>query len=193
MTVPSLSGLSPSIQFIWDLYEEASVGLLDRETKLLAILDSGMALGSDYDRFSYMTKDEVRSFFKDSQDELHAMIVLDLLSAVEGRLRDDFEKRAQDPTRMDPISKDFKVIARSCIRDRKTTPFNLQGLLEVWSIHLPHVKISIEIFKKYWPFRNWLAHGRWTELPFGGHSLPSPNDVKDAIEILLSNFCIPTN
>lgn len=193
MTAPSLSGLSPSIQFIWDLYEEASVGLWDREAKLLAILGSGGVPGSDYYRFLHMTESEIRSFFENSQNELQSMIVLDLLSAAEGRLRNDFENRTQDPGRTDSVSKDFKVIARSCITDRKKKPFNLQGLLEVWSIHFPNVKTSIGIFKEYWPFRNWLAHGRWTELPFGGQSLPPPDDVKDAIEILLSDFRIPTN
>lgn len=87
MTEPSLSGLSPSIQFIWDLYEQASVGLWKAEKELLAILSSGKAPGGDYYIFGNMTEEEVKGFFKRSQDELSAMITLDLFSAAEGRLK----------------------------------------------------------------------------------------------------------
>lgn len=60
-----------------------------------------------------MTVEEIRDFFKRSQEELIAMIILDLLSSAEGRLRDDFERRVQDPTREDGVSIDFKVIANT--------------------------------------------------------------------------------
>ena len=46
MTAPNLSGLTPGIQSIWDLYEEAAIGLWDRESKLLALVAAGHSPGA---------------------------------------------------------------------------------------------------------------------------------------------------
>ncbi|MBF0182561.1 MAG: hypothetical protein HQM03_21300 [Magnetococcales bacterium] len=161
---------------------------------MLAMMRTEQNPGSDYYRFEHMSIEQINEFFEKSQKELSNTITLDLLSAAEGRLRDDFEKRAQDDTRTDSVSKDFKVIAKYCIRDRKRNPLNLRTMLDVWSIHHPNNTGSINRFLKYWPLRNWLAHGRWTPQPsFEGPALPPPDDVKDAIETLLANLGIPTS
>ena len=191
MTVPILSGLTPSISFVWDLYEEASVGLWDREEKLLALVAAGQLPGSEFYRFNYMTVDDIRHFFANAQDELSVLTVFNLLSAAEGHLRDDFEKRVENVGDSTCLSYDFRVIAEHCVRDRKKIPYSLGYLLDIWATYFPQAHQSIALFKSYWPFRNWLAHGRWTDVP-SGCSIPPPDNVKNCVA-MLNDLAIPSS
>ena len=136
-----------------------------------------------------MTTQNIRDFFTNLQAELSALVIMDLLSAAEGRLRDDFEKRVQSNDSSN-ISRNFRVIAEFCVRDRRKQPHPVSRLLAVWAKYVNHAKTSIALFNEYWPYRNWLAHGRWNNFP-GGQSLPPADDFKDSVEMLLSDLSIP--
>jgi hypothetical protein len=189
MSAPFLSELTPSISFIWDLYAETSDGLRNRENKLREIVKAGQSPGGDYYRFMGMSDREIKEFFVKAQQEIDALVVFDLLSAAEGRLRDDFEKRVEDAADISPLTRDFRVIAKHCVRDRKSNPHNLLSLLGVWAAHSTTAS-HIQVFKSYWPFRNWLAHGRWFGLP-EGRGLPPPEYVKNSVTGLLRAIGIP--
>jgi len=182
---PNLSGLNPGIALIWDMFEEASNALSIKEQALLLVASIGEINDLALARFARMSEAEIKVFFKKSKDELSAMTIMNLLSAAEGCIRVDFERRAQSETETDPVSVAFQCIARYCIKNRNSPQLGIKDILMIYLENDPSIKDKLENFEKYWPYRNWLCHGRWAALPFKDEPLPEPQEFMVAITSLL--------
>ncbi len=193
MSTVALSNMTPDISFIWEFYKESSRSLAARRDRIIHSVDQGLPLVPEDLIFQYKTPQEIGKQFEKYQDELSAMTILDLLSAAEGRLRNDFEERSQDNNDTRLVSTTFRTISKYCISNPKKKPLNMWDLLSVWRDHEPSTDSNVKRFYNFfWPYRNWLAHGRWLHPPLSGAPLPPPaEDVKDIVERILNDFNIP--
>jgi hypothetical protein len=108
--------------------------------------------------------------------------MLDLMSATEAALRNDFDQRV-DRKKKDPLSRRFRQL-RKKHGDRVRLD---EHLLEAWSLsvedaddlHRRTVREAIALFRGDINLRNWLAHGRHRR-PKLARQYPSAAEVFEA-------------
>ena len=124
--------------------------------------DSEYALEAFYfelhpgDRFLGYSKEELQEELKERKQVLDRMCSLDLLAAIEARLRIDYLMRCQKKYK-DALSREFRRIYKE-----KENKASLVGdILKHWKRLHPVHKARLDNFQKVLDYRNWLAHGRY--------------------------------
>ncbi|MBF0420570.1 MAG: hypothetical protein HQL78_10450 [Magnetococcales bacterium] len=114
------------------------------------------------------------------------LVVLDLLTALEGHVRADFDGRVRR-RRRDKLSQSYRTIEKSGKFFKGRIPFEM--LFDAWKQHHTTCKIDVGRIKGLWHFRNWLAHGRWWVFKKG--PMPVVSNVKISVEGVLHCLGIP--
>jgi len=129
-------------------------------------IDSEQSLNSFYDfsssstqissKFVGYSKAEFDNELKARKETLDRMCSLEVLSAIEARLKIDYIVRGQNKLR-DEFSKKIREIF-----DKKENRASLvDDILKAWKIEFPEHKTRLDHFGQALDYRNWLAHGRY--------------------------------
>lgn len=107
-------------------------------------------------KFIGYTKDEFANELRNRKETLDRMCSLEILAAIEARIRIDYLVRCQNKKR-DPFSKKLRAIHR-----KKTHKASLiDDIAAAWKQDFPSHKARLDNLGKAIDFRNWLAHGRY--------------------------------
>lgn len=110
------------------------------------------------DEFIGLSLYELEEYFSKLEEELENITSLNLLAAVEAKLRIDYLDRVYN-RKKDKLSREFQNIYK--IKENKASLE--EDILELWKNHFPELKKVISEYKSALKYRNWLAHGRyWT-------------------------------
>ena len=106
--------------------------------------------------FLGMTKREVRAYFQQLQNELETAYIFKIISATEGILRQDFNKRIQLRKPKKEPDKTFKN------KDIKGAVRLKEDILDIWKKKIfEQNQFIISQFYKLLHYRHWIAHGQY--------------------------------
>lgn len=107
-------------------------------------------------KFIGYSKEQLDKELKDRKETLDRMCSLELLTAIEARIRIDYIVRGQNKLR-DDFSKKIREIY-----DKKENRASLvDDILLTWKNEKPSHKARLDNLGKAIDYRNWLAHGRY--------------------------------
>lgn len=125
---------------------------IDSEESLNHYFNSAMVPA----RFIGYTKNELDNELKDRKQTLDRMCSLEVLAAIEARIRIDYLVRCQNKKR-DSFSKKLRAI-----HNKKNNKASLMDdIAMTWKQHFPEHKARLDNLGKAIDYRNWLAHGRY--------------------------------
>lgn len=176
----------PSISLIWDLYVVSRGQVWELRAEVLDYLEGRVEKTDNMDAYRHLQPDEVRTLFDRYFDEMDKLVVLDLLTALEGHVRADFDGRVHR-RKKDILSRSYREIKKKGKFLEGRIPFEM--LFDAWKQHHTTCKIHVGRIKGLWHFRNWLAHGRWWV--FKKESMPDASHVKMSVEGMLHCLGIP--
>lgn len=185
MRRPTVSDSIPSIDLVWNFYEISREELWNLRSDVLDYLEGKSPPTSRVLLYQDLNAEQVRNIFDDYLDELECLIILDLFTATEGRVRADFEGRIRRREK-DLVSRAYQDIEASTRYPLGRIP--MEEIFEVWKKNCQKCKSQVGHFKGLWHFRNWLAHGRWWVFKQGLR--PVVGNVKTSIEDLLKCHCL---
>jgi len=107
-------------------------------------------------KFIGYSKDEIDKELKERKATLDRMCSLELLAAIEAKIRIDYIVRSQNKLR-DEFSKEIRKIYDS----KQNRAALVDDILFTWKKEKPHHKARLENLGKALDYRNWLAHGRY--------------------------------
>jgi hypothetical protein len=147
----TFSGENKSLEDIVNFYNLCKSALL----KYKENIKKGLEIPEEFIGF---TPEKLDQYFKDKIKELENLTCLDLLAAVEAKLRIDYLTRVYN-RKKDNLSRIFR-----CIYKDKAERASLdEDILESWKEQYPQAKKYISDYKGALQLRHWLAHGRyWT-------------------------------
>ncbi|MGG2990375.1 hypothetical protein ABEO46_15620 [Geobacillus stearothermophilus] len=147
----TFSGENRNLEDIVSFYNLCKSALL----KYKENIKKGLEIPEEFIGF---TPEELDQHFKDKIEELENLICLDLLAAVEAKLRMDYLTRVYN-RKKDNLSRIFRHIYKE-----KAERASLdEDILESWKEQYPQAKKYISDYKGALQLRHWLAHGRcWT-------------------------------
>jgi hypothetical protein len=103
-----------------------------------------------------IAKEEIDNELKNRKEKLDRMCSLELLAAIEARIRIDYLVRCTQKKK-DIFSKKLREIYRKKSNKAKL----IEDILCTWSNYFPEHKSRIDKLNKAIDLRNWLAHGRY--------------------------------
>ncbi|WFO52531.1 hypothetical protein [Aeromonas veronii] len=107
-------------------------------------------------RFFGYSKNEIFDELKERKETLDRMCSLELLAAIEARIRVDYLVRCQNKLK-DALSRDLRLVY-----SKKENKASLKDdIISAWKIKHPNHKEILDNFGKSLDYRNWLAHGRY--------------------------------
>jgi hypothetical protein len=116
------------------------------------------------DRFIGYTKIEFDDELKTRKETLDRMCALEVLAAIEARLRIDYLVRCQNKKR-DGFSQKLRQIHQV-----KANNASLKDdIVAAWKENFPEHKTRLDNLGKALDFRNWLAHGRYWQATKSPH------------------------
>lgn len=162
--------LEPESIFNW--FKLCDVALDEQRTKCLNDLRSGKHAGTAmiHPDLQGATADEAESFFNSALRELELSSVLWLVTACEGRLRVDLQKRSNDS---DMLATRLSTI-KSLQAQAYLIPLVDGGIFDAWKDFIRHQITqplqdqAVQAMGSVKPFiqlRHWLAHGRYWQSP----------------------------
>ncbi|WP_446808936.1 hypothetical protein ACH50O_16985 [Methylomonas sp. 2BW1-5-20] len=129
---------------------------VDSEGSLNSYYDIDFESGEISAKFIGYSKEEVFNELKERKETLDRMCSLELLAAIEARVKIDYIIRGQDKLR-DEFSKKMRVIY-----DSKENRASLKDdIIALWRSELPEHKKRFDNLAQALDYRNWLAHGRY--------------------------------
>lgn len=176
----------PSLELIWDLYVLTRGQLWELRSEVLDYLEGRSEETDKMSGSMHLSSAEVRDMFENYLDELDRMIMLDLFTALEGRVRADFDDRVRR-RKKDALSQHYCALEKSGKFLNGRVP--LETLAEAWKQHLSICKNHIGNIRGAWYYRNWLAHGRWWV--FKQNPTPDVENLRVDIKKLLECLNIP--
>lgn len=145
----SFSGQNTRIEQVEEYYS-------DSEESLNAFYGFDLLGGGFPAKFIGYSKDEVDKELKERKEALDRMCSLEILAAIEARIRIDYIVRGQNKLR-DKFSKEIRKIY-----DKKENRASLvDDILFIWKKENPSHKSRLDDLGKALDYRNWLAHGRY--------------------------------
>ncbi|MEA1884870.1 MAG: hypothetical protein U9N62_10180 [Thermotogota bacterium] len=139
-----------SIDEIADYYEATKIALNHYKNSIKK--ESNLK-----DSFLFYSEDELNGIFKNYENILEINCSFNLLSALEAYFRIDFETRNR-LQQTDKLSKELIKIYPKKERDF----VSLFLILKIW-LKYSSYKNEIGTFQKLIDYRNWIAHGRYSE------------------------------
>lgn len=128
----------------------------DSEESLNAYYCSNSLLGVMPARFVGYSRDEIDRELRGRKDTLDRMCSLELLAAIEARLRIDYIVRGQDK-----LKDEFSRKIREIYREKENRASLTDDILFTWKKEQPKHKARLDDLGKALDYRNWLAHGRY--------------------------------
>jgi len=129
---------------------------VDSEDSLNTFYDVDFESGEISAKFLGYSKKEIFGELKERKETLDRMCSLELLAAIEARVKIDYIIRGQDKLR-DDLSKKIRVVY-----DSKENRASLKDdIISVWRTEFPKHKTRLDNFGLALDYRNWLAHGRY--------------------------------
>jgi len=107
-------------------------------------------------KFIGYSKDEVDKELKERKETLNRMCSLEMLAAIEAKIRIDYIVRGQNKLR-DDFSKEIRKIYTK--KENKASL--IDDILFTWKKEKPSHKSRLDDLGKALDYRNWLAHGRY--------------------------------
>ncbi|WP_044749400.1 hypothetical protein [Bacillus alveayuensis] len=153
----TFSGEHKNLENIVNFYNLCKSALL----KYKENIKKGLEIPEEFIGF---TSEELDQYFRNKIEELETLICLDLLAAVEAKLRIDYLTRVKN-RKKDNLSRIF----RSIYKERKARVSLDEDILENWKEQHPQAKKYISDYKSVLQFRHWLAHGRYWTPKLGRH------------------------
>lgn len=136
--------------------DEVEEYYIDSNESLDSFFNISSSPGLTPDKFFGYSKAEINEELKARKETLDRMCSLELLSAIEARLRIDYYLRGQNKLR-DELSKAIRVIF-----DKKKDRASLSDdIMTTWRKQRPEHKTRLDDFGKALDYRHWLAHGRY--------------------------------
>lgn len=136
--------------------EEIERYYIDSEDSLNSYYDVDFESDEILAKFIGYSKDEAFNELKERKETLDRMCSLELLAAIEARIKIDYIIRGQDKLR-DDFSKKVRVVY-----DSKENRASLKDdIIAVWRTELPEHKKRLDNLAQALDYRNWLAHGRY--------------------------------
>lgn len=129
---------------------------VDSEGSLNSFYDVDFDSGEISAKFFGYSKEEVFDELKERKETLDRMCSLELLAAIEARVKIDYLIRGQDKLR-DNLSKKIRVVY-NCKENRASLK---DDIIAIWRTELPEHKKRLDNFCLALDYRNWLAHGRY--------------------------------
>ncbi|MBB5326203.1 hypothetical protein HNQ34_003322 [Anoxybacillus tepidamans] len=158
----TLSGENKNLEDIIDFYHLCKRALLVYKERI----EKGLEISEEW---IGLTPTELQQYFQDNLKELENLICLDLLVAVEAKLRIDYLSRVYN-RKKDSLSRIFRAI----YKERGEHASLEHDILENWKQQYPKAKSYISDYKSTLQFRHWLAHGRyWTPKLGRKYDLPT--------------------
>lgn len=129
---------------------------VDSEDSLNSYYDVDLELGQISAKFVGYSKEELFGELKERKETLDRMCSLELLAAIEARVRIDYIIRGQDKLR-DEFSRKMRAIY-----NRKENRASLKDeIVALWRTEMPEHKTRLDNLVRALDYRNWLAHGRY--------------------------------
>ncbi|MBN1006960.1 hypothetical protein [Amphritea pacifica] len=129
---------------------------VDSEDSLTSYYDVDFESGEISAKFIGYSKDEIFGELKERKETLDRMCSLELLAAIEARVKIDYIIRGQDKLK-DDFSKKLRLVY-----DSKENRASLKDdIISVWRTEKPEHKTRLDNFGLALDYRNWLAHGRY--------------------------------
>jgi hypothetical protein len=129
---------------------------VDSEDSLNSFYNVDFESGEISAKFFGYSKEDVFGELKERKEILDRMCSLELLAAIEARVKIDYIIRGQDKLR-DDLSKKIRVVY-----DSKENRASLKDdIISVWRTERPEHKTRLDNLGLALDYRNWLAHGRY--------------------------------
>ncbi|HEY8890492.1 MAG TPA: hypothetical protein VIM70_09580 [Clostridium sp.] len=135
---------------LFNIYKQA---IYQYKNKIVSNLSSNISLSEE---FLGSSSEEINDYFNYAYEELENVTCLSLLSAVEAKLRIDYQSRVYEKKK-DTVSRKFRDI----YKEKGGKPPLDEGILKAWMDSYPELKHIINDYKSALNYRNWLAHGRY--------------------------------
>lgn len=100
--------------------------------------------------------DEINRELKERKETLNRMCSLELLAAIEAKLKIDYIVRGQDK-----LKDDFSKKMRQVYNSKANRASLVEDILFTWKQERPQHKTRLDNLGKALDYRNWLAHGRY--------------------------------
>lgn len=136
--------------------DEVAEYYIDSEDALNSFYGFDLSTGPVPAKFIGYSKEELDEELEARKETLDRMCSLEVLAAIEARLRIDYIVRSQNRLR-DNFSKKLRKTY-----DKKGNRASLtDDILSIWKTEFPEHKIRLDNLGKALDYRNWLAHGRY--------------------------------
>jgi hypothetical protein len=136
--------------------EDVEEYYVDSEYSLNLFYDINLGLGQVPSKFVGYTKGELLDELKERKETLDRMCSLEILSAIEARIKIDYIVRGQNKMK-DSFSKKMREVY-----DAKGNRVSLKDdILSLWKKEQPEHKTRLDNLGLALDYRNWLAHGRY--------------------------------
>ncbi len=136
--------------------EDVQEYYIDSENSLNSFYNINSASGRIPAKFISYTQQELNEELKTRKETLDRMCSLEILAAIEARIKIDYIIRGQNKPR-DHFSKKLRAIY-----DKKENRASfVDDILSTWKAELPKHKTRLDDLGKALDYRNWLAHGRY--------------------------------
>jgi hypothetical protein len=148
-----------SLADIWRWHEFSLRSYAKLESRILAgeIID---------DEFLLLRPDEARARIDEHRKSLGYLTSLDLITAVEGALREDFAERVR-LRKKDDLSRAYRELERQFGKKAR-----LESILDALkTVYVTEFK-AVGEFKGLLDLRDWLAHGRYWKMKLGRDYTP---------------------
>ena len=133
-------------------YHHSRLAIIKLEDKI----HEYVKIGKEQKDFLGMTRNEIKTYFQKLQDELEIAYVFKVISATEGILRKDFNKRTQ---LRKPKKEPDKTFKNQGIKG----PVRLkEDILDIWKKKIfEKNQFIISQFYELLNYRHWIAHGQY--------------------------------
>lgn len=129
---------------------------VDSEGSLTSYYEVDFESGEISAKFIGYSKDDIFGELKERKETLDRMCSLELLAAIEARVKIDYIIRGQNKLK-DDFSKKLRLVY-----DSKENRASLKDdIISVWRTEKPEHKTRLDNFGLALDYRNWLAHGRY--------------------------------
>lgn len=145
----SFSGQHTKLEVVEEYYT-------DSEESLNAFYNVNLLTGTIPAKFIGYTRQEIDNELKERKKILDRMCSLELLSAIEARVRIDYIIRGQNKLR-----DDFSRKIRDIYDIKENHASLVDDILRIWKVEKPNHKTRLDELGKALDYRHWLAHGRY--------------------------------
>ncbi|KAF3978157.1 MAG: hypothetical protein HFP77_03365 [Methylococcales symbiont of Iophon sp. n. MRB-2018] len=129
---------------------------VDSEDSLNSFYDVDFNSGEISVKFFGYSKKELFDELKERKETLDRMCSLEILVAIEARIKIDYIIRGQDKLK-DQFSKKIRVVYGS----KENRASLKDDIISIWRSEFPEHKTRLDNFCSALDYRNWLAHGRY--------------------------------